>query len=288
LRISNEETDMRHLKLAVMAVALLLVAAACSGDAATTTTGGEVGEEEHHEDADLHLEAAMATISVDGDDSDWSAIDGIDLTLKPIEGEDIEEKDATVKVATDGSQLFVLFIVEDDYDWDADDAHLSGSPSVMWLIDSGAGPHMGTEAEGEQSSYESLGMVDIWHWELECGPGEQQGGAVSAADSGNDPGCNFDDEWATDPETREDDDAENSLLGVFTHTDSEPDGDGHWIFEMSRPLTTEDAQDAQFAAGQTAMMALAYWDPDNDTHGWGDDEHVQSAYLGWIEVNLVG
>ena len=44
----------------------------------------------------------------------------------------------------------------------------------------------------------STGIVDLWHWELECGSGVQSGGAVNPAGDGADPGndatCNFDDE----------------------------------------------------------------------------------------------
>jgi hypothetical protein len=47
-------------------------------------------------------------------------------------------------------------------------------------------------------------------------------------------------------------------------------------------------QDAQFGPGTVASMALAYWDADNTATGWNDAEHVQSSYLGWIEVMLAG
>jgi hypothetical protein len=238
------------------------------------------------------LAAPAAAITVDGDGSDWADIAGSDVMLEPIEGKDFEPKAATVKVAHDGEFLYVLYTVEDDYDYTEGDPHLSGSPSVMWAIESGAGPHMGTEAEDGEGP--SLGMVDIWHWELECGPGENQGGAVAGPgdgkDPGNDSGCNFDDEWATDPETREDDNgagAENSLLGVFHHT-SESNGDaGVWTFEMRRTLQTGDVQDAQFTVGGTGLLALAYWDADNSPEGWDDADHVQSSHDGWIEVALM-
>ena len=242
------------------------------------------------------LDAMVASITVDGDMSDWDGVAGLEMMLEPIQDEGAEPKAATVKAAHDGSYLYVLMTVTDDYNWNGEDPHLSASPSVMWAVDPGAGAHMGTEDLAGEGP--SLGMVDIWHWELECALGEDQGGAVSDVDAdapGNDPGCNFDDEFATDPEERYDDGdaegpdgtgAENSLLGVFTHTNPVDDGEGTWIFEMRRPLQTGDSQDAQFVAGETALMALAYWDADNSPEGWDDAEHVQSSNQGWIEVSV--
>jgi hypothetical protein len=287
-----------------LAAVMTLVTAACGDDsgatttttttAATTTTGATTTTEDNgHEGEEIHLEAAPATVTVDGDDADWESIPGVDIELEAISTETVESKNATIKVAYDDTHLYVLLLVEDDFDWDAADAHLSASTAVMWAVEEAAGPHMGTDAEGEEEDYTSLGMVDIWHWELECAIGTPQGGEVSDAgdgDLGNDAGCNFDDEWATDPETREDDNgegAENSLLGVFGHTNPVAGGEGTWIFEMRRLLETGDRQDAQFAVGTTAHLALAYWDADNGPEGWDDAEHIQSSHLGWIEVTLV-
>ena len=313
---------MRRFKYLALVAALMLVIAACSDDDAGTTTDAPstteapattqapattaapattVADEDHgdddegHDEAGLQLDAPVAAITVDLDFSDWDGVPGLDLTLEGIEGESVDSKDVTLKVAHDDEFLYVLLAVQDDYNWNADDPHLSASNAVMWAIESEAGPHMGTDAEGEEEDYVSLGMVDIWHWELECGFGVESGGAVSEAGEGkspgNDAGCNFDDEYATDPETREDDDSasgENSLLGVWMHTNPVDDGDGTWYFEMSRPLQTGDVQDAQFAVGHSVLLALAYWDADNSPEGWDDAEHVQSSSLGWIEVTLVG
>jgi hypothetical protein len=52
-------------------------------------------------------------------------------------------------------------------------------------------------------------------------------------------------------------------------------------------LETGDSQDGQLTVDETALMALAYWDPDNSVEGWDDDQHVQSSNEGWIEV-LIG
>ncbi len=169
---------------------------------------------------------------------------------------------------------------------------MSASIAVMFLIDPEAGPHMGT---GDDDLELSLGMVDIWHWELDCGPGVMSGGGDVG--SGDDPDCNFDDEFATEPEEREDDGggddivnpaAENSLAGVWEHTASASGAgaDGVWIFEMSRPLQTGDVEDTQFASGGTALIALAYFDPDEGLEGWTDTGHLQSSENGWIEVTL--
>ena len=239
------------------------------------------------------IAAPVAAITVDGDPSDWAAVPGLEVALEGIEGVEVpvESKQATVKVAHDDRFVYVLFEVQDDYDWSAEDAHLSASSAVMWAVQTAAGPHMGPDdAKGEGPS---LGMVDIWHWELECAAGEQTGGEVSEpgadSDPGNDSACNFDDEWATGPKDREDDNAdaaENSLLGVWSHTNATANGAGTWVFEIRRPLQTGDAQDAQFAAGAPSLLALAYWDADQTPSGWEDDGHSQSSNEGWIEVTL--
>ncbi len=264
--------------VALFAVALL--AASCGDDE----------EDGAFSDEGRSLDAAEADIVVDGDAGDWSGVDGLDMTLRAISDESFDPKEATVKVAHDGDNVYVLFQVEDDYDWTSEDKHLSASAAVQWAVDDGAGEAMGsTDADRETS----LGLVDIWHWELECEAGVDNGGAVSDPGAENDPGddglCNFDDEYATATEDREDDGgdgAENSLLGVWTHTSNTIDEDGTWTFEMSRPLQTGDAQDAQFEVGSSAILALAYWDADTGPDGWSDEFHVVSANEGWITIEF--
>ena len=252
--------------------------------------------------ADLSVDAAEATITVDGDTSDWDDITGLDVTLAQPDYTGYDDWDepnpltdvsSTVKVAADDDNLYVLFEVDDDYDFNIDDHSFSAALAVMFLIDAEAGPHMGSEDDDFETG---LGMVDIWHWELDCAAGEMSGGGD--AGSGNDPDCNLDDEFATDPEEREDDgddpvanpNGENSLAGVWEHTNSAggAGADGTWIFEMSRPLQTGDSEDAQFTAGGTAQLALAYWDADEGAEGWTDTGHQTSAEEGWITVNLPG
>jgi len=249
--------------------------------------------------ADLSLPAAFATITVDGDDSDWDSIEGLSVTLKQFEipsgseweYDPLDPVEAQVKAATDGDRFYLLFKVFDDYDWDPDDSNLSGSPNVMFLIDQLAGPHMGS---GDEDFEESLGMVDIWHWELECGPGVMSGGGD--AGTGNDPDCNLDDEFATDPEERDDDgkgdapntNGENSLAGSWDHTGRAggTGSEGAWVFEYSRPLQTGDPEDAQFGLGSSTFLALAYFDADESRTGWSDAGHLTSADAGWLEVLL--
>ncbi len=274
---------------AVVAAALALVLLIGSGAVQADGSG-------------LTLDAAEATITVDGNNSDWAAITGLTVTLEQIEipaGVEWDEPgavdpiDATVKVATDDSKIYVLFEVPDDYDFDPADHNFSASPNVMFLIDAAAGPHMGA---GDDDLETGLGMVDIWHWELDCAAGVTSGGGD--AGSGNDPDCNLDDEYSTDPEEREDDGggdtanaaAENSIAGVWSHTNSAGGigAAGTWIFEMSRPLQTGDPEDAQFTAGGTAKMALAYFDADEGLEGWTDTGHLVSSEEGWIVINLPG
>lgn len=242
-------------------------------------------------DAALALDApALTGIVVDGDPTDWDAIAGLELTLEPIVGEDDASKEAFVKVAHDDEFIYVLFGVEDDFNWSELDPRFGGAPAVMWPVEEAAGPHMGGD---DPSGYPALGIVDIWYWRLECPIGVEQGGAVHGpgnGDPGNDGTCNFDDEWASEPEVHEDDlgdGAENSLLGVFSHSNPLEDANGTWYFEMRRPLQTGDPLDAQFTVGGVSRLALAYWDPDAGQNGWGRDDHVQSSNLGWIEVRLI-
>jgi hypothetical protein len=275
--------DVRSLRTGLLAAvaAIALVMTACTSASSPSESEGGTGDART-------INAPEAEITVDGDAADWDDIDGLTLTLEAIADEEVDSHEASVKAAHDGEYLYVLLEVTDDYNWVADDAHLSASAAVQWAIDPEAGQHMGADEPDRETS---LGIVDIWHWELECAAGEETGGEVSEpgadADAGDDGGCNFDDEWAEVPETREDDNgsgAENSLLGVWSHSDPTADAAGTWTFEMRRPLDTGDEYDAQFAVGETALMALAYWDPDESPEGWADDGHVQSSNQGWIEV----
>ncbi len=285
-------------KLVVVAALFALIGASCgssdtssgNGDQADVQGTTETPVEEDHGPTRTIDAVSSDAIVVDGDSADWADIEGLDMTLEAISDEAVAPHEATVRIAHDADNVYMLFEVTDDYDWNADDGHLSAAAAIEWGIDATAEEHMGTKDADRDTS---LGMVDIWHWELECGPGEQAGGAVSGPgegnDAGNDVACNFDDEWATTPETREDDraeGAENSLFGVWTHTASEIGADGTWTFEMQRPLDTGDSQDAQFAVGETAKLAVAYWDADNSVSGWKDAEHAQSANQGWIEVTF--
>ena len=308
------------LVLVGLAVGLLMVSAACgdgggkeeptatapapeatateAGTAAETPPPGTVG--------DIVFDAASATITVDGDSSDWDGIEGATVpmeqirleNLDPAQVQDMEIEfgpldpiDVTLKVATDGSNIYLLMEVPDDYDFNPDDHALAASMAVMFRIDDPAPTHMGAEQEDLETS---LGVVDIWHWELDCGPGEVVGG--QGIPGGDDPACNLDDEYAPNPEDREDDgggdianpDAENSLAGVWEHT-ARAQGNGAagtWIFEFSRPLQTGDSQDVQFQSGGAAFIALAYWDADESAEGWSDTGHVVSSYNDWIAVTL--
>ncbi|HEY5625698.1 MAG TPA: ethylbenzene dehydrogenase-related protein [Dehalococcoidia bacterium] len=280
---------------ALIALAVLAVTLTLGSSVLTEASGG----------GEISINAADATITVDGDNSEWAAINGTTVTLRQFDippGSDwdppgvVDPIDATLKVAADDTNIYVLFEVPDDYDFDGvvppNDHHLSAALAVEFLIDPDAGPHMGA---GDSDFEAGLGMVDLWHWELDCLAGAMSGGGP--AGSGNDPDCNLDDEYASDPETREDDGggdpnaaAENSLAGSWSHSGSAGGNGtaGTWTFEMSRPLQTGDPEDAAFAAGGTAKMALAYWDADEGLTGWTDLGHVTSADLGWIVVHLPG
>ncbi len=269
-------------------------------DAPEPATVGPTGDEP------IAFDAASATITVDGDTSDWDSIAGVTVPLKQFElqpgvtfdeldwdeANPLDPVDVEFKVASDADNIYMLLEISDDYDFVLEDHKLSAALAVQFLIEVDAGAHMGA---GDEDFEAGLGMVDMWHWELDCVAGALSGGG--GITGGDDADCNFDDEFATDPEDREDDgggdefvnaNAENSLIGVWQHTASASGigAEGTWIFEMSRPLQTGDPQDAQFASGATILVALAYWDADESVEGWTDTGHLQSADVGWIEVTL--
>lgn len=248
------------LRRGIGSLAILALVTACGGGSAAV------------------IDAPSASISVDGDAEDWADIPKQTVELEPVLRQEVSPHTATVSVAHDDDNVYVLFEVEDNLTWTEGDAHKSGAAAVMWRIDDAAATHMGAE---DDSLGESEGMVDIWHWELDCPSGSPSGGAVSEAEDGDDSVCNLDDEWSTTPSEREDDGgegAENSLLGVWGHDGSS------WIFEISRPLSTGDETDADLSEG--GNLALAYWDADSSDEGWGNLQHVVSSDAGWIEVNF--
>jgi hypothetical protein len=290
------------IRLAVALAITALVLGACSGAAAPTATPAPTAAP--NGGSPIAFDATAATIVVDGSNADWSSIQGATVSLEQIRLDNLDPADAaeldfgplapvntTLKVATDQNNIYVLFEVPGTFVYDAADHNKSASVTVMFKIDAPAEPHMGAE---EPNIDQGLGMVDMWHWELDCGPGLESGGGDIAG--GDDPACNLDDEYSTKPSDREDDgggdienaDADNALTGVWSHTaqGSGAGAAGTWVFEMSRPLQTGDPQDAQFVSGSVAQVALAYFDPTESADGWTDVGHLQSAYHGWIAVTL--
>jgi len=301
--MSSRREGRKLLGLMLAAAALLGLAAACGGgdDKETTqtpqpttaarATAALAPSSAGTSVAAVKMNATRASITVDGKTGDWASVPAQTVKLEQIkpaaglEFKPLPAVNASVKVAVDSERLYVLLEVPDDFDYNPSDAHLSSAVGVMFRIDAAAPPHMGAKEETQKTS---LGMVDIWHWELDCGAGAMSG-QVTGGTSGNDTPCNFDDEYATTPEDREDDGKENSLAGVWEHTGRVlgTGGTGTWIFEMSRRLSTGESQDAQFTLGGTAYMALAYWDADEQLGtGWSDAGHLTSANADWIEVAL--
>ena len=250
----------------------------------------------------ITIDAASVAITVDGDASDWADVEAtavmleqLDLSLLPPEQADeiefgaVDPMEVGLRVANDADMIYVLLEVPAPYDYVADDHGLSPAIAVQAKVEPEASAHMGSE---EDDLFASTGTVDIWHWELDCGPGELSGGQGVAG--GNDEACNMDDEFSTSPERREDDGggddandtAENSLVGSWSHSAADIGGDGTWVFEMARPLSTGDSQDAAWEAGGIAELVLAWWDPNETGEGWSDAGHLTNAYDGWITVNL--
>jgi len=250
----------------------------------------------------IAIDAAAVPITIDGDAADWADVEPttvslvqLDLGLLPPEQADeidfgeVAPIDVQFRVANDAENIYMLVEVPTPFDYVADDHNLSPALAVQAKIIPEASTHMGSD---EGDLFISTGMVDIWHWELDCGPGELSGGQGIAG--GDDPECNFDDEFSTTPEMREDDGggeepndaADNSLVGSWSHTGGEVGADGTWVFEMARPLQTGDPEDAQWDAGGVAELVLAWWDGSETSEGWTDAGHLTNAYDGWITVNL--
>jgi len=236
--------------------------------------------------ADVAISANRFTgIVVDGLADDWSSVPGTTLTLiRPLATSERLVNGAILKVVYDDANIYVLVLIQDDFDYNATDHMKSGALAVLWRIDAAATPDMGG----------GLGNVDIWHWELDTGPGVPVGGPNFTG--GNDPIGNFDDEWSSSVVSRFDDTQRNELYGVWSHTNlSAQSAPGTWIFEMRRTLTTSDTlrQDAQFAIGGTAYMSVAYWNPDETAAGWTESGHYTTCKdpstldFSWLRVTLV-
>ena len=219
-------------------------------------------------------DSVATAITLDGEIADWADIPAFPVELRAIADREgsVGSYDARLRVAADGATLYVLVEVDDDYDFNLEDHNLSPALAVLFLVDPDAGTAMGATEDDQEAS---LGLTDVWHWELDCVAGSLSG--VVAVAGGNDPFCNLDDEWALTPEDRGDDELETSLIGVWSHTNPVAAGEGTWVFEMARPLQTGDPEDAQLSPGGVATISLAYWDPDETPDGWEDDGHAVSV-----------
>ena len=223
---------------------------------------------------------AQSAYTMDGDPADWAAVPAFDVPLVSLDGS--RATTAQLQVDFDDENIYVLVSVDDDFNATPFDHKGSGSIAVQWAIDPGAGPHMGTDGV---NIFTSTGAVDLWHWEIDCDAGVLSGG-IDRTEDGNDPACNFDDEFATTPFDRVDDAGDNFLQGAYDHSAraAGEDAAGTWYWEMTRPLTTTEAQDIQFTGDGPFQVALAYWDPDQSPDGWTADGHLQSSDDGWISV----
>jgi len=222
-------------------------------------------------------------ITIDGLVGDWAGIPSTTTTLiRPLATTERMVNGLEWKVAHDDANIYFLFLVNDDYDYNATNHDLSAAVAVLFQIDPAATPDMGG----------GNGNVDLWHWELDCGPGVLSGFNLM---SGNDPQCNLDDEWANSTSNRRDDTMANELYGAWSHTNmTAPGATGKWVFEMKRSLTTADTgnQDYQFRVGTTAKMSFAYWDADETPAGWQPWGHYASCRdpvtldFSWISIDL--
>jgi hypothetical protein len=238
--------------------------------------------------ADVGITAEKHTgITIDGQIGDWAGIPGTTITMiRPMATSQRIEDGLEVRMAYDDSNVYVLILVTDDYDYNATEHHNSAAVAVLFAIDEDATPEMGG----------GRGYVDIWHWELDVGPGVVTGFNIG---SGNDPVGNNDDEYALSFSDRHDDSIANELYGAWSHTDMSAVGaEGMWIFEFKRALTTSDAtQDVQFQTDETARMSIGYWDADElgepgVNNGWTAEGHYTTCIdpvaldFSWINIQF--
>jgi len=239
--------------------------------------------------ADIKITAMKHTgITIDGLIGDWAGIPGTKITMvRPYATSDRIIDGLEVRTAYDDSNIYVLILVTDDYDYNITDNHKSAAIAVLFPIDEAATPDMGG----------GKGNVDIWHWELDVGPGVVTGFNLV---SGNDPVGNLDDEYSFSITDRHDDDTANEVYGAWSHTNMSAVGaKGVWIFEFKRSLITSDAlkQDVHFEIGKTFKMAVAYWDADEKgepgvKNGWTAAGHYSTCTdpdtldFSWIDMDL--
>ena len=239
--------------------------------------------------ADVDITAVQHTgITIDGLTGDWAGVPGTTITLvQPYATDQRIEDGLEIKVAYDDSNIYVLAVISDDFDYNVTEHHNSAAIAVLIAIDDAATPDMGG----------GKGYVDIWHWELDVGPGVVTGFNLA---SGNDPVGNLDDEYSLSVFDRHDDDDANEVYGAWSHTDMSAVGtEGQWIFEFKRSLTTSDIakQDAQFEVGATYKVAIAYWDADETgepgvLNGWTAAGHYSTCTdpetldFSWVDLTL--
>lgn len=239
--------------------------------------------------ADVDITAIQHTgITIDGLMGDWAGVPGTKIALvRPYAPDQRIIDGLEFRMVYDDSNIYVLAVISDDYDYNVTEHHNSAAIAVLIAIDDAATPDMGG----------GKGYVDIWHWELDVGPGVVTGFNLA---SGNDPVGNLDDEYSLSITDRHDDDTANEVYGAWSHTDMSAVGaEGKWIFEFKRSLTTSDTmkQDAQFEVGETYKIAVAYWDADEKgepgvLNGWTAAGHYSTCTdpetldFSWVDLTL--
>ncbi len=232
-------------------------------------------------------------ITIDGQIGDWAGVPGTKITLiRPSITTERITDGLELRTAYDDSNIYILVLISDDYDYNATDHHNSAAIAVLFAIDDAATPEMGG----------GNGYVDIWHWELDQGPGVVVGFNLveEPGREGNDPIGNLDDEYSLSVTDRHDDVTGNEIYGTWSHTNMSAVGaSGTWIFELKRALTTSDTlkQDKQFEIGKTYKVAVAYWDADElgepgVNNGWTAAGHYATCRdpatldFSWINMEL--
>ena len=124
------------------------------------------------------FEAAKAAITVDGGVVDWAAVKGATIPLKQIDVSKLDPAqvtdlkidigklaatNATLKVATDAKNIYVLVEVEDGFDYNPDPKQHNFSPSlgVMFRIDAAAPANDGRQGRGSKEEPRCRGYLAL-------------------------------------------------------------------------------------------------------------------------------
>jgi hypothetical protein len=243
--------------------------------------------------------------TIDASISDWA---GVEVFETPLTGALTSKMytpgNVKIQCVYDADNIYFLYQIPGKYMFDATDNHKCAALGTMFQKGEEAEMYnMGNCPLSDAVNCEAVPegcapwAVDILHWELKTT--ERATTYLPNEGSGDDPIANKDDEFAVGPWCRVDDNFGTSPGNEWTGahdfmtdaTDApvEDGTEGHYVFEISRPLTTPGIEtDVQLKPGTELGYAVAFWDPYETDEGWTDLGHVVTGCSkDWIALRLV-